>query len=77
MIARSHPFARDGRAFARGGRVAPGATAGGGLMAQFQLWLERRRERRTLLGLNDHLLKDIGVSRADAWQESQKPFWRP
>ncbi|MDX6750888.1 DUF1127 domain-containing protein [Geminicoccaceae bacterium 1502E] len=40
------------------------------------LWLERYRQRRDLAGLDDHLLKDIGISRADAWQESAKPFWR-
>jgi uncharacterized protein YjiS (DUF1127 family) len=29
-----------------------------------------------LLSLNDHALKDIGLSSADAWQEGGKPFWR-
>jgi uncharacterized protein YjiS (DUF1127 family) len=28
-------------------------------------WLERRRQRRVLLGLEDRMLKDIGVSRCD------------
>lgn len=41
------------------------------------VWLERRRQRRALLELSDHLLKDIGISRVDAWQEARKPFWRP
>ncbi|MFO1067552.1 MAG: DUF1127 domain-containing protein [Geminicoccaceae bacterium] len=40
-------------------------------------WIERYRQRRTLLELNDHLLKDIGVSRVDAEREGYKPFWRP
>lgn len=40
------------------------------------LWIERHRQRRALAGLDDHLLKDIGIGRADAWQESRKPFWR-
>lgn len=40
-------------------------------------WVERYRQRRTLLELNDHMLKDIGVSRADAEREGYKPFWRP
>lgn len=47
-----------------------------GLLATVQLWLERHRQRQALLSLNDHMLKDIGVSRADAWQEAHKPFWR-
>ena len=37
---------------------------------------QRRRQRRALLALNDHALKDIGLSSADAWQEGHKPFWR-
>jgi uncharacterized protein YjiS (DUF1127 family) len=39
-------------------------------------WVERRRERRALLELDDALLKDIGLSRADALREASKPFWR-
>jgi uncharacterized protein YjiS (DUF1127 family) len=37
-------------------------------------WLERRRQRRELLGLSDAMLEDIGLSRCDAWRE---PFWWP
>lgn len=36
------------------------------------LW---QRQRRRLLELEDHLLKDIGISRADPLQEGRKPFW--
>jgi uncharacterized protein YjiS (DUF1127 family) len=46
------------------------------LYATLAAWHERRRQRRALLGLGDDLLKDIGVSRADAWREGTKPFWR-
>jgi uncharacterized protein YjiS (DUF1127 family) len=38
-------------------------------------WQERSRQRRHLMALNDHLLKDIGLSRADVVRESRKPFW--
>ncbi len=38
--------------------------------------LERRKQRRALMALDDYLLKDIGVSRLDAEQEVAKPFWR-
>ena len=37
--------------------------------------LERRRSRMALLELNDDQLKDIGLSRADAWREGVRPFW--
>jgi uncharacterized protein YjiS (DUF1127 family) len=37
---------------------------------------QRRRSRRQLLALSDHMLKDIGISRADAVCEGDKPFWR-
>ncbi len=46
------------------------------LVAMFERWLERRRERRALLRMSEGMLKDIGISAADAWQESEKPFWR-
>ncbi len=26
--------------------------------------------------LNDHVRKDIGVSRADAWRQARKPSWQ-
>jgi uncharacterized protein YjiS (DUF1127 family) len=40
------------------------------------LWMERVRERRALAELDDRLLRDIGLTRADVWQEIRKPFWR-
>lgn len=39
-------------------------------------WLERRRQRSTLRELDDRMLKDIGLTRAEAAQEAAKPFWR-
>jgi uncharacterized protein YjiS (DUF1127 family) len=38
-------------------------------------WLERHRQRRALLELGDHVLKDIGISRGEAEREGRKPFW--
>ncbi|MDQ2101438.1 DUF1127 domain-containing protein [Azospirillum isscasi] len=37
---------------------------------------ERWRQRQALMRLDDHLLKDIGVSRADVDAEVRKPFWQ-
>jgi uncharacterized protein YjiS (DUF1127 family) len=39
-------------------------------------WHERARQRRALMALSDHMLRDIGCSRADAHGEAAKPFWR-
>ena len=39
--------------------------------------LQRRAQRRALMRLSDSALSDIGLSRADAYDEYQKPFWRP
>ena len=39
-------------------------------------WLERVHQRRQLAQLSDHMLKDIGLSRADVEVEVAKPFWR-
>ena len=39
-------------------------------------WLERARQRRALMALSDHMLHDIGLSRAQAHGEAAKPFWR-
>ena len=40
------------------------------------LWRERARQRQTLASLDERLLRDIGVTRYDAAQECNKPFWR-
>jgi uncharacterized protein YjiS (DUF1127 family) len=43
------------------------------------MWLsiERGRQRRALVRLDDRLLRDIGLTRLDVLQETAKPFWRP
>ncbi len=38
-------------------------------------WQELARQRRALRRLDDHMLKDIGLSRADAWREAERSFW--
>ena len=40
------------------------------------LWSERARQRRLLAGLDERMLKDIGLSRIDVSHETGKPFWR-
>ncbi len=40
------------------------------------VWFERSRQRHALACLDDRLLKDVGIKRADAAREIAKPFWR-
>ena len=39
-------------------------------------YLETYRQRRALAALDDHMLKDIGLSRCDVEAEISRPFWR-
>ena len=58
-------------------RCGPRAgTAAGKAVTRLMVWHDRVRERRALLGLSDLQLRDIGISRADAGGEGDKPFWR-
>lgn len=66
--ARSRPIAR-----ALFGSLVKALQSAATLVAR---WQDRRRDRRMLMEMDEHLLEDIGISRADAYQESRKPFWR-
>jgi uncharacterized protein YjiS (DUF1127 family) len=39
-------------------------------------WRRRAQGRAELAGLDDRMLKDIGLTRSDAEFLSNKPFWR-
>ncbi len=41
-----------------------------------RLWRERARGRQQLRTFDDHLLRDIGITRLQAEAEADKPFWR-
>ncbi len=43
----------------------------GTVLKAFSIW----RERQTLRDLDDHILKDIGVTRDDADVETKRPVW--
>jgi uncharacterized protein YjiS (DUF1127 family) len=38
--------------------------------------VRRRRSRRAISGLDERMLRDIGVSFAEAETEANKPWWR-
>ena len=44
-------------------------------LVTLRFWLQRRRERQQLLDLDERLLRDIGLSRAEAEREAAKPIW--
>jgi len=58
------------------GAVRAAARAVWTFIEKIMEWEERRRQRIALQALDDHLLRDIGVSRLDADNEGRKPFWR-
>ncbi|HLJ21191.1 MAG TPA: DUF1127 domain-containing protein [Stellaceae bacterium] len=43
---------------------------------QVRTWRERARSRQALLNLDDHMLRDLGISRATADFKGSQPFWR-
>jgi len=66
---------RGGRKARRRGLPRPPAS----LLATIRDWAARRRRRRSLAALtelDDHLLKDIGLSRQEAVRECAKWFWQ-
>jgi uncharacterized protein YjiS (DUF1127 family) len=42
---------------------------------QARRWWQLHEQRRRLAVLDDVALKDLGLSRADVMQESERPFW--
>jgi uncharacterized protein YjiS (DUF1127 family) len=45
------------------------------MTAQIARWCKLHRERIVLASLSDDALKDIGLSRADVYEEIDRPFW--
>jgi uncharacterized protein YjiS (DUF1127 family) len=44
-------------------------------VARLLRWHELARQRRMLLTLDERMLKDIGITRAEAEREAGRPFW--
>jgi uncharacterized protein YjiS (DUF1127 family) len=74
----THPFPVITRIPAQHGgwmRAAP-VSAPSTLWAKIREAYKRHRTRTMLAQLDSHLLKDIGISYAEAEHEANKPFWR-
>lgn len=69
-------FRRHRQAVSAASLWARAGTVAGEAVTRLLVWHDRVRERRALLGLNDRQLRDIGISRADAGAEGDKPFWQ-
>ncbi|GGF69399.1 hypothetical protein GCM10011332_24440 [Terasakiella brassicae] len=39
------------------------------------VWLHRHKSRKSLAYLSDHMLKDVGLTKAQVEAEIAKPFW--
>ncbi len=58
------------------GKRSPILVVLAGIGATLSGWRQRRVQRASLADLSDHMLRDIGVTRQQALEEIQKPFWR-
>ena len=47
-----------------------------GWMALVKIWWRRMQDRRTLATMSEQSLRDIGITRYEAYYEASKPFWR-
>lgn len=56
-----------------GGRLA---QAFGRVVTGILEWQERAEQRAHLAGMDERMRKDIGITRADALREADKPFWK-
>jgi uncharacterized protein YjiS (DUF1127 family) len=59
--------------------VSPPTASGrpmGKLMGYFAEWRARARSRHLLQQLDDRMLRDVGLSRADVARECAKNFWQ-
>jgi uncharacterized protein YjiS (DUF1127 family) len=60
----------------RAGWLARVARLIGSAFEILSVWHARRRERTHLASLDDRMLHDIGLTRADVERELSKPVWR-
>jgi uncharacterized protein YjiS (DUF1127 family) len=61
--------------FTRGQEENTGPSLVSRLWTTLSNWQNRAMMRQHLLAMNEHMLKDIGLTRSDAQREANKPFW--
>jgi uncharacterized protein YjiS (DUF1127 family) len=62
-------FQRSGASYVLGGGIVR-------VHSKFAAWRRRARDRERLAKLDNRVLADIGISRAEAEFLVNKPFWR-
>ena len=45
------------------------------ILGMAKCFYQRAVQRRRLAAMEDRMLRDIGISRAEAWDEGRKRFW--
>ncbi len=45
------------------------------MLARLGAQIDKRRSRRALLAMSDDQLKDLALSRSDAYREAHRRFW--
>ncbi len=58
------------------GRALPLRATGHAILRTLAAWRDRSRQRRVLAELDERMLRDIGVTRADIAWEVNKSFWQ-
>lgn len=82
LVAELSPWLRNARGASDVADIhVPQLDAPGGALVQrladrLLTWLQRAQQRRHLRTLNDNMLKDIGLSRADVDHETRRRFWQ-
>lgn len=72
----AHPQQLDALHFLANRPLTPFSTVALKAVVTLVKWEERRRTRKALQQLDDHLLRDVGITRHEADMETSRPFWR-
>ncbi|MEP5758165.1 MAG: DUF1127 domain-containing protein [Litoreibacter sp.] len=76
MALYSQPYALQLSALSARVSPAPLVRAAVGVAYALMTWDEAYRTRQTLKHLTEDQLKDIGLTRAETFRESQRGFWQ-